>query len=272
MLASTLAFSQVRRAFRQPGDPGYRQSWLGALLFAAGTAVPFAFDAATFAVSAVLLLRLPVTRQPLRLPTHRTTMRDEGREGIAWLWRHTGVRAFAIGAAVANMAHTAAMAIVVLLVRDRLHASDLAFGLALTGVVIGSIMAAQLASWIVERTGRRRAVRASIGTFSLSLLCIALAPSVEVVAIGLGTFGAAGEVWNVVAVSYRQALVPDHLLGRVMVTYRVIAYGAMPVGAALGGLGGKVAGVGATFLAGAAATVLLLVNFLSPHRADIFGP
>jgi len=46
----------------------------------------------------------------------------------------------------------------------------------------------------------------------------------------------------------------------------------MPVGAALGGLGGKGAGVLATFLAGAAATVLLLVYFLSPHRADIFGP
>lgn len=28
MLASTLAFSQVRRAFREPGDPGYGQSWL----------------------------------------------------------------------------------------------------------------------------------------------------------------------------------------------------------------------------------------------------
>lgn len=247
MLASTLAFSRVRRVFRQSGDPGYGQSWLGALLFAAGTAVPFAFDAATSGVSAVLLLRLPVTRQPLRLPTHRTTMREKVREGIAWLWRHTGVRAFAIGAAVVNMAHTGAMAIVVLLVRDRLHASDLAFGLALTGAAIGSIMGAELASWIVERTGRRPVVRASIGTISLSLLCIALAPSVEVVAIGRGTFGAAGEVWHVVAVLYRQALVPDHLLGRVMATYRVIAYGAMPVGAALGGLGAKVAGVRATF-------------------------
>jgi hypothetical protein len=28
MLASTLAFPQVRRAFREPGDPGYGQSWL----------------------------------------------------------------------------------------------------------------------------------------------------------------------------------------------------------------------------------------------------
>jgi len=28
MLASTLAFSQVSRAFREPGDPGNGQSWL----------------------------------------------------------------------------------------------------------------------------------------------------------------------------------------------------------------------------------------------------
>jgi MFS family permease len=244
---------------------------LGALLFAVGATVPFGFDAATFAMSALLLARLPVGGRPRPAPTQRTTMLEEVREGLAWLWQHAGVRAFAIGAAVVNLAHTAAMGIVVLLVRDRLHASDLAFGLVLTGAAIGSIVGAQCASWLVERTGRRQAVLAAIGTFSSSLLCVGLAPNVGLVALGLGAFGAAGEVWNVVAVSYRQALVPDHLLGRVMATYRVIAYGAMPVGAALGGTVAKLAGVRATFVVGAAATAALLVYLLAPRRAEIFG-
>ena len=147
----------------------------------------------------------------------------------------------------------------------------MAFGLALTGAAAGSIVGSQGASWLVGRVGRRRAVLAAIGTFSASLLGVGLAPTVALVAAGLGAFGAAGEVWNVVAVSYRQALVPDHLLGRVMATYRVIAYGAMPVGAALGGAVAAVAGVRTTFVVGAAATAALLAYFAAPRRAQIFG-
>jgi MFS family permease len=251
---------------------------LGALLFAVSASVPFGIDAATFAVSALLLARIPARGRGPRpagadgtLPAQPTTLRQEVREGLAWLWRHAGVRAFAVGAAVVNLAHTAAMAVVVLLVQDRLHAGDMAFGLALTGAAAGSIVGSQCASWLVERVGRRRAVLAAIGTFSTSLLCVGLAPTVALVAVGLAAFGAAGEVWNVVAVSYRQALVPDHLLGRVMATYRVIAYGAMPVGAALGGAVAAVAGVRATFVVGAAATAALLVYFTAPRRAQIFG-
>jgi MFS family permease len=42
-------------------------------------------------------------------------------------------------------------------------------------------------------------------------------------------------VWNVITVSLRQAIIPDELLGRVNSVYRMLAWGAMPVGMALGG-------------------------------------
>ena len=35
---------------------------------------------------------------------------------------------------------------------------------------------------------------------------------------------------NVVTVSYRQSVVPDHLLGRVTAAYRLLAFGALPLG------------------------------------------
>jgi MFS family permease len=161
---------------------------LGALLFAVSASVPFGIDAATFAVSALLLARIPAGGRGPRppgadgtQPAQATTLRQEVREGVAWLWRHAGVRAFAVGAAVVNLAHTAAMAVVVLLVRDRLHADDMAFGLALAGAAAGSIVGSHCASWLVERGGRRRAVLAAIGTFSTSLLCVGLAPTVATV-------------------------------------------------------------------------------------------
>jgi hypothetical protein len=42
-------------------------------------------------------------------------------------------------------------------------------------------------------------------------------------------------VWNVITVSLRQSVIPDHLLGRVNSVYRLFGWGSMPLGAALGG-------------------------------------
>ena len=44
-----------------------------------------------------------------------------------------------------------------------------------------------------------------------------------------------GTLWNVITVSLRQALIPDHLLGRVNSVYRFFGWGMMPIGAVLGG-------------------------------------
>lgn len=260
VLPTLVATEQLERANgrlfgAQTATNGFVGPPLGALLFAAGTA---------------LLVRLPRPGPDRRVtPTSRgTTPRHDVREGLAWLWRHDGVRAFAIGAAVVNLAHTAAMAVAVLLVRDELGGSELVFGLVLAGAAAGSVAGSLLAAAVVERVGRRRAVLGAIVAFALSLLGTGLAPNAVAAALGLAAFGSAGEVWNVVAVSYRQARVPDHLLGRVMATYRVIAYGAMPVGAAAGGVIAATAGVRATFVAGAAAVALLLLHFLSPTRAE----
>ena len=43
-------------------------------------------------------------------------------------------------------------------------------------------------------------------------------------------------VWNVITVSLRQSLIPDHLLGRVNSVYRFVGWGTMPLGSLLGGL------------------------------------
>ena len=40
-------------------------------------------------------------------------------------------------------------------------------------------------------------------------------------------------LWNVITVSLRQSIIPDHLLGRVNSVYRFLAWGMIPIGAAL---------------------------------------
>ena len=43
-------------------------------------------------------------------------------------------------------------------------------------------------------------------------------------------------MWNVITVSLRQAIIPDHLLGRVNSVYRFLGWGMMPIGSFVGGL------------------------------------
>ncbi len=45
-----------------------------------------------------------------------------------------------------------------------------------------------------------------------------------------------GVLWNVITVSLRQSIIPDHLLGRVNSVYRFFAWGMMPIGSLIGGL------------------------------------
>jgi small-conductance mechanosensitive channel len=40
---------------------------------------------------------------------------------------------------------------------------------------------------------------------------------------------------NVIIISLRQAIIPDHLLGRVSSAYRLVVLGALPLGALFGG-------------------------------------
>jgi hypothetical protein len=42
-------------------------------------------------------------------------------------------------------------------------------------------------------------------------------------------------VWNVITVSFRQSVIPEHLLGRVNSVYRFFGWGAIPIGALIGG-------------------------------------
>jgi hypothetical protein len=56
-------------------------------------------------------------------------------------------------------------------------------------------------------------------------------------------FSFGGVVYNVAQVSYRQAICPPRLLGRMNAAVRWVVWGTLPLGAALGGALGTLAGV-----------------------------
>ena len=60
--------------------------------------------------------------------------------------------------------------------------------------------------------------------------------NVPVVAVMNLLAGLLAVLWNVITVSLRQSIVPDHLLGRVNSVYRFLAWGMIPIGAIAGGV------------------------------------
>jgi MFS family permease len=243
---------------------------LGAGLFAVAAALPFGVDAATFAASAVLLLSVGGRYRPVRAA--RTTVLGDIREGFGFVWREPVIRAFAIGAGVINLGFTAPAAVLVLHAQDNLGLDELGFGLLLASAAIGGIAGAAAAPSLIQRLSRRVSIMAAITTIAGGVAVMGLADTLWPAAIGFALFGFAGEVWNIVSVTYRQTATPDGMLGRVMAGFRVIAYGTFPIGAAVGGVIAAGFGLRAPFFVGSALTALLIPVFVVVTRRHSLDP
>ncbi|MFM2072573.1 MAG: hypothetical protein RLZZ623_2836, partial [Actinomycetota bacterium] len=73
-------------------------------------------------------------------------------------------------------------------------------------------------------------------------------------------------VWSIIAVTLRQQIVPDRLFGRVNGVYRWFSWGAMPIGALLGGLVASRFGLRAPYFAGAAVMLVAYVLIVTHLR------
>jgi hypothetical protein len=78
--------------------------------------------------------------------------------------------------------------------------------------------------------------------------------------------GLTNALWNVVAVSLRQRITPDRILGRINSSYRLVAWGTRPLGAAAGGLLAELLGLRAVF--GIAAALILATLLGMPQLTD----
>ena len=77
----------------------------------------------------------------------------------------------------------------------------------------------------------------------------ALAPNIIVLGLLTAVLFLSGPIYNVVQMSYRMALIPDELQGRVNSVFRLIAFGGQPLGLALTGIFIQYGGIVITILA-----------------------
>jgi MFS family permease len=229
---------------------------LGGLLVAAGIAAAFATPAALWAaaVGALLLLRggFSVPRE------EPTSLRADVAEGLRYLWRHRLLRTLAAMTGLFNFATNATFAVFVLYAvgpHSAMRLSEAGYGLLFATIAAGSLVGAILADPMIRRLGRSRSLALGMlgGVGTVGIAAVTTSPLVIAAAFFIG--GLTGALWNVVAVSLRQRITPDRILGRINSSYRLVAWGTRPLGAAAGGLLGELLGLRAVF--GVAAALIL---------------
>lgn len=254
---------------------------LGAVLFGVAAALPFAVDAASFALAAALVLPLRGDFRPrpagardkagagagaVRAGAGVAALRGEIAEGVRWLVRNRVLRRLCVVSAVSNLVGGGLIAILVLYARRTLGLHDLGFALLVAAFAVGGIAGAAVTPRLTARIGAGRLLRlATLGT-ALVAVATGAAGSGPVAAVCIAGYGATSVSWNVVAVTLRQSLVPGVLLGRVTMACQMVVSGAGASGAVAAGLVAHGFGLRAPFFVGAA---LLFAVALVGVRPDV---
>lgn len=241
---------------------------LGGLLFATAAAVPFLIDSGSFLISAVLIATLAGSFRPAPAPgvalgpdgrPARRSLRAEIAEGVRWLRGHQLLRTLALLLGALNFASWLGMATAVLFAQQILGLDDRGFGLLLAGMAVGGVFGGVFGARIAAALGPGTALVVSLAAIGFSEAAVGLVSNAFAVAALFWVSGLFVPVWNIITVSLRQQIVPDHLLGRVNSAYRFLGWGTQPFGAIVGGLLASAFGLRVPWLVGGLVTAVALV-------------
>jgi MFS family permease len=233
--AETLASANARLMTGQQLAGGFLAAPLVPVLLVAGAAVPYAADAVTYVLAALLVASLRVAA-PQRAPrAPGSTLRAEMAEGLRVLWRDATQRALCVATTLTNVGVGALIATLVLHITGWLDGGDAGFAAAITAYAAGSLAGGAVAGRIGARIGRMRAVLVAGTVQTGALVAMGTVRELWVAVAAMAVFGLMGMVWNVHQVTLMQERSPEGMIGRTSAAFRTLAIGGAPLGAMLGG-------------------------------------
>jgi MFS family permease len=218
---------------------------------AIGAAPALLFNSASFLVSAACLLRIrppakPAAPDPPAEPPPRSRLHDETWEGIRYVARDRYLRFFTAYAAVANLAYTGNLALVVVFLIRVVGLSPAAVGLLTATSGLGGLLGAFAARRLARVLGTARALLLTTlgsGLTGLLIPLTAKGPRIACYVAGSALVAGGIVIGNVILGSFRQEYCPPSMLGRVTASMRFLVYGGIPLGALLAGALGTALGV-----------------------------
>lgn len=220
----------------------------GPIVQLAGAPFALVLDAASFVVSALTLRAVRSVPETITPPTVQRDMRAEIAEGIRIVISNPLLRSLGGCAATLNLCNNALFAVLLLYLSRDLRLDAPTIGLVIAALGPGGVIGAILAGRIARKLGAGPTIVGSVVAAGVgAAFMLPVGPDqpmlLPLVASALFMLGASSPIYNVNAISLRQAITPDRLHGRVAGSMRMVAWGAMPIGALLGGLLGEMLGV-----------------------------
>ena len=201
-----------------------------------GQMVPFVFDAVSYTISvfSLALIRTPFQGERAAAGTERHLL-QEIREGLAWLWNQPLIRYIAVLTGGLNFSSAGSFLIIIVLAQAK-GADEALIGTIFSIGSIGGIAGALLGGRIQRRFRFGHVIIGTVWIQALLFPLYAVAPDVLLLGVISALIFVTGPIYNVVQFSYRISIIPDALQGRVNSTFRLVAFGFQPLGAALSGV------------------------------------
>jgi predicted MFS family arabinose efflux permease len=228
---------EISRSAAQLGGPGLA----GLLVEAIKAPYAIALDAVSYVGSALFLLRIRKPEPPVDPPAsgEHPRVRSEVAQGLRYVLGHPHLRWIAACTATSNLFTSMMTAVVVVYAVRVLDMSAGAIGLVFAVGNVGALVAAVVVRRLTANVRLGHLIVTSIGFGSVPAVLIPLAPQSTPAIYLIGAFVAfsfGGVVYNVSQGSYRQAITPHRMQGKMNATMRFIVWGTMPLGSFVGGV------------------------------------
>ncbi|MGW7529525.1 MFS transporter [Streptomyces sp. NPDC054783] len=239
------------------------------VLIAAGAAVPFAADSATFLAAAALVASLRTEAPERAAGPAGSSLRGEIAAGLRTLWHDRALRGLCTATALCNIGMGALIATLVVLVTGWLHAGTAGYAAATTAYTLGGLAGGALNRWVTARLGPLRTVLLAGAVQIGALVVMGSVRSLTALVAALAVFGCMGMLWNVNTTTLMQQRTPAGLLGRVSSAFRTLAVAGAPLGALLGGAAATAWGRNTPALLTAAFFVLSVTALIPARKPDV---
>jgi len=198
-------------------------------------------DAASFGLSALTLTAIRTSFNAASAPApadpERSVVRsllDDVREGLGYVWRHPVLRSISIMMALINFFGSSAFTQLVLFAKRVFAASDQQVGWLFAAGSAGVVLVGLSAGWLRRRMSFPVVALGALVVSGLFMAGMAYSPWFWLALVLWAGNNGFGLLLNINTSSLRQAIVPNHLLGRVMSIAGVLAWSAIPLGALAG--------------------------------------
>ncbi|SDN51567.1 MFS transporter [Allokutzneria albata] len=240
------------------------------LLFVWEPAACFALDALSFAIAAWYVAHVPDV-VPHREQRDGESLVRQVVEGVRYLVTERSLRVLVLAVVLCALSAAAVNVVSALYAIQVLGFAPALVPTLMITMAVGILVAARLTPALGARVGEGPMMIASLLLIAAGFAVLATSSVPGLAWLAYFVTGLGSGCWNVLSATRRQRLTPGYLLGRVSSGYRVLAWGLMPVGAALAG---PIAGATSlrTVLLGAAVIVATTAVVLGGPLLRTGGP